>query len=531
MDRDLELLALDFPAARLEQGDRDFGHRIYRLDVPMRPGEERWLGFRTRRQQLGFRASGAEQWLAPNGTNLNSVKLAPRIGMSDVGLIDDPGERRRLGLPDRQPFPRLDDLAATTITPSGDVGWTTADITVSTLAGQIPMAPGRLVSERIEKGRRIARFLSEAPVKNLFSIQSGRYAVRRQVHRGVEYAVYFHPPHHWNVERMMTAMKASIDYYRGAFGPYQFDHARIVERPDPGGGQAFPGTIAVGEGIFPMDLRDPEALDMVTLLTAHELAHQYWGHQVLGARMQGGSLLYESLSQYSALMVMRKLQGESGIRRFLQFQLDRYLDGRRTQVMEEQPLVSAGIDQDHVNYGKGALAFYLLQERIGEAAVNRALRRFVDRYRFTVAPYPRSLDLIAMLRAEARRPEDRALITDLFERIALWDLKVGEAKAAKRADGRWDVTVPVEARKLYADGKGREREAPLADLVDIGLFSAEPGTAAFRKQDVILLERHKVRSGRQVFRFVSDRRPSHAGIDPYNHYIDRNSADNVGAVT
>jgi ABC-2 type transport system permease protein len=28
-------------------------------------------------------------------------------------------------------------------------------------------------------------------------------------------------------------------------------------------------------------------------------------------------------------------------------------------------------------------------------------------------------------------------------------------------------------------------------------------------------------------RFVTDRKPTHAGIDPYNFYIDRNSADNV----
>jgi hypothetical protein len=45
------------------------------------------------------------------------------------------------------------------------------------------------------------------------------------------------------------------------------------------------------------------------------------------------------------------------------------------------------------------------------------------------------------------------------------------------------------------------------------------------------MERQKVRSGKQVFRFVTDKKPTHAGIDPYNFYIDRNSGDNVGPVT
>ncbi|MGA9581720.1 MAG: M1 family aminopeptidase, partial [Allosphingosinicella sp.] len=534
MNRDLDLVRLDFPAARLEREEEDFGYRIYRLETPMRPGEERLLSFRTRRQQIGFRASGTETGIAPKGTDLNSLELTPRIGMSDVGLIEDPATRREHGLPERQPLPRLDDPEAVRITPGGDVDWTSADFTVSTAADQIPIAPGRKVSERIRDGRRIARFVSDAPMKNFFSIQSARYAVRKLNHGGIEYSIYHLPGHHWNVDRMMTAMRASIDYYGRAFGPYQFGQVRIVETPAyrRGGGQAFPNTLLIGEtGGFAMDLRDPQAFDTVTMLVAHELAHQYWGHQVLGARTQGAGLLYETLSQYSALMVTKRLRGEDKLRPFLNFQLDRYLSGRRTQVAREQPLVSAGLDQDYVNYGKGALALYLLQKRIGEEAVNRALRRFVDRYRFTTAPYPRSVDLIAMLRAEAKTPEQQALITDLFERIALYDLKVEAPRAVRRADGRWDVTVPVEARKFHADGKGAETEARLAETIEIGLFTAEPGESGFDRSNVIWMQRRPVRSGRQVLKFVTDRKPSHAGVDPYNLYIDRAWSDNVAPVS
>jgi hypothetical protein len=247
--------------------------------------------------------------------------------------------------------------------------------------------------------------------------------------------------------------------------------------------------------------------------------------------MQGASLLGESLSQYSALMVLRKLRGEDDVRRFLRFQLDRYLSGRRVQVLEEQPLVSAGLDQDYVNYGKGALALYLLQQRIGEDAVNRALRRFVARYRFTRAPYPRSTDLIDFLRAEAKTAEHQALITDLFERITLFDLRVDQPTAVRRPDGRWDVTVPVEAGKAYANGGGNERPAVLAEPIDIGLFTADPSSVAFDEGRVLMMELRPIRTGRQVLRFVTDQRPTHAGIDPYNLYIDRNSVDNVGAVT
>ena len=75
--------------------------------------------------------------------------------------------------------------------------------------------------------------------------------------------------------------------------------------------------------------------------------------------------------------------------------------------------------------------------------------------------------LVAALRAEA--PADKqALISDLFERITLYDVKTKSATATKRADGRWDVAVTVEARKLYADGQGVETEAQLALVAALG---------------------------------------------------------------
>jgi hypothetical protein len=92
------------------------------------------------------------------------------------------------------------------------------------------------------------------------------------------------------------------------------------------------------------------------------------------------------------------------------------------------------------------------------------------------------------------------------------------------------VTVPVEARKYYAGGKGEEKEAPLQDRIEIGLFTAMPGRGKFDRRNVIQMVRMPVRSGRQTYRFVTAVKPSFAGIDPYNFYIDRNSSDNVAPV-
>ncbi|HEX8126122.1 MAG TPA: ABC transporter permease subunit [Allosphingosinicella sp.] len=528
---DVELLRLDFPGARLRMDDAEYGYRIYTLDTPMKPGETRPLSFRTQRWSRGFRNSRPETKLVRNGTFLNNMEIVPAIGMDRGGMLQDRSKRRKYGLPPIQRAARLEDLSATRKSYFGG-GWTTADIIVSTEADQVPIAPGKKVFDKVAGGRRTARFVSDAPILTFFSIQSARYAEKHRDHRGVDLAVYYHPGHAWNVDRMLNALATSMDYYQASFGPYQFDQARIIEFPGyQTFAQAFANTMPYSEAIgFVADTSDPEKIDYVTYITAHEFGHQYWGHQLIGAEMQGGTMLSETLAQYSALMVMKRLYGDDKIRRFLKYELDTYLRLRGGELVEELPLMRVE-NQQYIHYNKGSLVMYLLQDRLGEAAVNRALRGLLEKYRFKGAPYPRSIELVEAFRREAKSPEDQALITDLFERITLYDLKVGEAKATRRADGRWDVVVPVEAKKAYADGKGAETPAPLADRIAVGLFTAEPGRGSFDRSNVLTMQRQPVKSGKQVFRFVTDKKPSHAGIDPYNFYIDRNSDDNVGAVT
>jgi aminopeptidase N len=187
-------------------------------------------------------------------------------------------------------------------------------------------------------------------------------------------------------------------------------------------------------------------------------------------------------------------------------------------------------NQPYIHYRKGSLIMYLLQERLGEAAVNRALARFDARFRFKGAPYLRSIDLIDELRKEAKTPEQQQLITDLFEKITVYDLKITDASTRKNRDG-WTTTLTVTADKYYANGKGDETKAKLSEPIEVGLFTARPGLGAFSAKNVIVLGREPVRSGVQRIIVHSKAKPQFAGVDPYNFYVDRNSDDNVKAVT
>ncbi len=264
---------------------------------------------------------------------------------------------------------------------------------------------------------------------------------------------------------------------------------------------------------------------MVTYVTAHEIAHQWWGHQLVPSDQQGATMLIESFAQYSALLVMERMYGREQMRRFLKYELDRYLRNRGGEVVEELPLARVE-DQPYIHYQKGSLAMYWLKEVVGEDVVDGALKEFAAAHRFKAAPYPNTRDFLAVLRAKAG-PRHDALIADLFERITLYDVKASDAQATQRGDGKWDVRFTVEAKKLYADGKGKEAEAPLDEAFDVGAFAAEPGRPGYTAASVLAFERRPIASGRQEVRLTVDREPRFVGVDPYNKRIDRNSEDNV----
>ncbi len=531
----LKMLELQVPGATLEKEYAEFDYRIYRFTPALAVGEKREIRFVTRLADPGFRNSGAQSRIVANGSFLNNVEVAPLLGMDRSQLLQDRSKRRKHGLPPELRMPALeDDAARSRHYLRSDSDWVQAQITLATDADQTPVAPGVTVSDTTRDGRRTLVTRTEAPIQHFFSLQSARYAVKSEEHQGVRIAVYHDPQHPYNVQRMLDAMKASLDVFGKAFSPYQFKQARVLEFPSYADfAQAFAGTMPYSEGIgFVMQHKEEkdgvQKIDMVTYITAHEMAHQWWAHQIIGSDQQGSTMLSETFAQYSALLVAEKLYGRDQIRKFLKYELDRYLRARGGELIEELPLARVE-NQTYIHYQKGSLAMYWLKEVVGEPVVNRALQRLIAQFAFKAAPYPRSSDFLRLLREEAG-PQHEALISDLFERITLIDAKVTEARAKRLADGTWELLMDVQARKLYADGKGVESEAPLDEPFDIGVFTVEPGKKGFGDAAVLAMERLRVKSGAQQLRLVVKQQPAWAGIDPYNKRIDRNSDDNLKAV-
>jgi hypothetical protein len=526
---DQALRGVDLGGQTLQSHDAPLGYRIYRLAEPLLPGQQRGFAFDMAYEPAGFGNQRGPTDFVENGSFFNS-QLFPSFGYSAERELTDRNERKQQGLPPPTRMPRLEDTAALASTYlTDDADWIDFETTICTAPDQVALAPGYLEREFTRDGRRCFSYAMDRPMLNFYAYLSGRWDVRKGDYKGLPIEVYHDPRHAYNVDRMIDSARKSLAYFEQNFSPYQHRQLRIVEFPGYSDfAQSFANTIPYSETIgFITDLRDPEEIDYVFYVTAHEVAHQWWAHQVIGANVQGATMLSESLAQYSALMVMEREYGRDRMRQFLRHELDRYLAGRGSETLEELPLYRVE-NQAYIHYQKGALAFYRLREEIGEEALNRALNRFLRDKAYQPAPYPTSADLLGYLRAESP-PAQHALIADLFEKITLYDNRVESATARRRPDGRYEVRLDLRAAKFHADGQGRESDGTLDDWIEVGVFAADTA-GGVAGGEPLYLQRHHVTRKQFSVEVVVDGTPGQAGLDPSNKLIDRLSDDNLRGV-
>jgi hypothetical protein len=515
--------------ARLVLADPERGVWRYALGTPLQPGARLALEFDLVDAPGGVLGLGRDTAVVGNGTFFSNAVL-PHIGYQPAMELLDDRDRKRHGLAPKERMAAREDQAARASNYLGnDADWINFDAVVSTSPDQTVVAPGTLEQEWMAKGRRFFHYRMDKPILNFYTFQSARYEVRHDRWQDVTIDVYYHPGHDFNVDRMIRGAKAALAYGSQHFSPYQHRELRIAEFPRYAAfAQAAPATIPFSESAGFIAKVNPESrkdIDYPYYVSAHEVGHQWWAHQVVGADSRGATVLSESLAEYTALMAMKRTVGSGKMRRFLRYDLERYLIGRATENKKELPLAQ-NENQTYIHYYKGSLAMYLLQDLLGEDVINGVLHALLAEHAFHGSPYPTVSTLVERLRAVA--PPDKAyLVEDLFEAIVLYENRADGASARRLADGRYEVTIRASAGKVRAaesrEGQlGEEKPMPLADYIEFGVDDGDGNPLA--------RERRLVKGRDQVVTLVVNGRPARAGIDPDNKLIDRKPTDNMLAV-
>ena len=434
----------------------------------------------------------------------------------------------------------MDSLAKVGSYSAKDADRLTFEAIVSTSAGQIALAPGALQKKWQDKGRQYFHYKMQEKIAASYLFTSGKYEIARDNWKDIDLEIYYDKKHPYNIDRMMAGMKASLAYCSENFSPYQYQQVRLVEFSQTGGASAhgFPGFIPTGEGAgFIADVVDGKGVDFAFRTAVHEVAHQWWGHQVTPADVLGAKLVVESLSEYTSAMVIKKEHGREAMYRFLKGSLKNYLISRTRDRQSEKPLMYAAHNQNYIHYAKGTLILYALSDYLGEQQMNAAIKKYVDKVAFQEETYTTSIELVDYLRA-ATPDSLQYIIKDFFETITLYDNQVLGWTATKLGSGQYQIDMNFSVRKyrvgeqgveLYSDNQvdslthQTDKEElvyslPLADYLEIGMFRAD-GTE-------IYLQKHKISTILNQYSIVVDELPVEVGIDPYLKLIDRESKDN-----
>jgi aminopeptidase N len=542
---DVREIKFDRPFHLVRKAPEDL-YAIYAFESPLEPGDVVNMEFKVSVESHGFRDGNELAQLAYNGTFFDTEFL-PEVGYDASVEIDDPRRRRELKLGAQIELPERGDATGSQLnlfTTTSD--WITYHAVVSTSADQTAIAPGYLLKRWTQDGRNYFEYsMGSTHILDFFAYLSAHYDLRREVYQGkqgpINLEVYYDPAHTFDIDAMLDSSRAGLSYFESHFSPFQFRQFRIMEYPRYRTfAQSFPNTVPFSEGIgFISRMEDPKRdVDLTYFVTAHELGHQWWGHQLVGAQVEGSNMMSETLAQYSAYMVMQHKYGKDYMHRVMHHYLDRYLRGRAGEVRRERPLALVQ-NEPYVWYEKGGQIMYTLADYIGEEKIDLALHRFLEQYHWTNSAnqqdavghatgqaaldqvYPDTRMLVEALK-EQTPPEYQYLIEDGFNHIILYDNKVRSAKSHRRSDGKYEVTLEVEARKSEADGNGAESPRPLNDYIEVGVFNGRKD-----EEHALYLQKERITQEHNTFTVVVDSKPTRAGFDPYNKLIDRIADDNM----
>ncbi len=519
---------------------------IYKLTQALQPGETMNVEFKVENRPNTFLTNRSP--VIENGTFINNG-IFPSFGYSDGFEIADNDIRKKYGLPDKERMAEADDMEARMNTYiSSEADWINFETTVSTAADQIAIAPGYLQKEWEENGRKYFHYKMDQKMLNFYAFNSGRYEVRRENKDGINFEIYYHKGHEFNVERMLEAMEKSIAYYSENFGPYQHKQARIIEFPRTMGtfAQAFANTMPFSEGIgfiADVDEENPNAVDYPFSVVSHEMAHQWWAHQVIGANVKGATLMSESVSEYSSLMVLQQRYGKAQMRKFLKDALDSYLMGRTYEWKSENPLMF-NENQQYIHYNKGSLVLYAMSDYLGEKNFNNALKDYVSAVKFQESPYTNSYEFVSYIQ-KATPDSLQYLIKDMFETITLYDNKVNKVTSKQLPNGNYLVEIDFnvakyragkDGEKIYKDengktlvsgtGKNKVESLPLQDYIEIGIFGTPTKQGKYELENELYLKKYKIDKINNKVSIEVKEKPVEVGVDPYNKLIDTDSEDN-----
>jgi hypothetical protein len=266
------------------------------------------------------------------------------------------------------------------------------DVTLTLPQNEVVGATGVLVSQvKNADGTQTLTYHGE-DIHDFAWTASPRYKVGEDTFQGAMGPVQLRllmQPAHWSQEaRHAKILRQTLEHFERWYGPYPYKTLTFVD-PEPdsaAGGMEYP-TFITGDTTWWM----PDGVYLPELVVEHEFGHQYW-YGMAATNEFEDAWLDEGVNSYTEVKIMDDLLGRdtSFLNQFGITLGER--EGQRIQfigVADLDPMARKAYQYlsfgsyGGITYGKTASVLLTLEKLIGEETVQKALRTYFMRYRFT----------------------------------------------------------------------------------------------------------------------------------------------------
>jgi aminopeptidase N len=190
-------------------------------------------------------------------------------------------------------------------------------------------------------------------------------------------------------DRHMTILRQTLDHFERWYGPYPYKQITLVDPPHGAlraGGMEYP-TLFTADTAWWM----PKGIYLVELVVEHEFGHQYWYGMVATNEFEN-AWLDEGINSYTECKILDDVLGKDTSA----FQLwgmhesdDSQQRNSYRDSADKDPMARFAWQYmndgsyDDITYGKTATVLLTLEKVVGEQTLQRALRTYFMRYRFT----------------------------------------------------------------------------------------------------------------------------------------------------
>jgi hypothetical protein len=251
-------------------------------------------------------------------------------------------------------------------------------------------ASGTVIDQKANSDGTITYRIVTGPMRDCGFMASKRYTVTTTQVDGTQLNIWHYKdrantPEDGTQDAVETA-KAVLPLFNRLFGQYPYRELDIVQHPTLSGLE-FPGLVTISEGSW------SHGDETLAETIVHEVGHQ-WFYGLVGNNQVEYPWLDEALATYTQVVYTRETDstGKSGeaIARLHSRLRSLFTEAIQQGDIPDLPLNLPVADYPNKYYGllvyeRGQLFYLELEEMLGHEVLYKALRQYVDRFKYGVA--------------------------------------------------------------------------------------------------------------------------------------------------